>query len=504
MKLEKPFLPVPREKWVPNKYMKRAVKFLKENAAAALLLDPGARKTSITLKAFKDLKESGVARKALIIAPLRPCYRVWPPEAEKWDEFKDLKVVVLHGPKKDQLLASKADIYVINPEGLEWLFKPTSSPARFGGKPKKKVDLKRFKALGFDTLVIDELTKFKHPSSGRFKMLKEVLPTFSRRWGLTGSPRANRLMDLFGQCFVLDLGAALGPFISHFRANYFVPVGTEGWDWRPQRDAEKRIYEEIAPLCFRFEVEDYLELPEIVPVPIWVDLPPAARKTYDAVEEDLIARVGEGLITAANSGVASMKCRQVASGAVYADVEPGAPGSKRQVLEVHGAKLDALEALIEELAGAQMLVGYDFAHDAMRIKGRMDRPKDLGASIWERDVPYIGGGVTPKRSGEIELAWNRAEIPTLLGHPQSMGHGLNLQEGQCMHVGWFSLTWDFELYDQFIRRVRRSGNKTKRVWVHPILARDTVDEVQWHALRHKEKGQRGFFDALKEYAARRK
>lgn len=496
MKIEKSFLPPPREKWVPNKYMKRAVAFLKEHAAAALFLDPGARKTSITLKAFKDLKEAGVARRMLVIAPLRPCYRVWPPEIEKWLEFEGLTWAVLHGPKKEQALTSGADVCVINPEGLEWLLKPSTSPG-FGG-PKKKVDVKRFKALGFDTLIIDELTKFKHPSSQRFKMLKEVLGTFSRRWGLTGSPRANRLMDLFGQCYILDQGAALGQFITHFRSQYFIPVGTEGWDWRPQRDAEVRIYQRIAPLCFRFDVEDYLELPEIVPVPIWVDLPPAARKTYEAVEDDLFVRIGEGLVTAANSGVASMKARQVASGAVFADAEPGPRASKREVLHVHDAKLDALESLIEELAGAQLLVGYDFTHDMVRMKERFDQKKS--ANPWERDVPWIGGGVSPKRSEQVELAWNAGEVTLLLGHPQSMGHGLNLQESQCCHVAWFSLTWDYELYDQFIRRVRRSGHRGKRVFVHPILARKTVDEVQWYALKGKQRGQEGFFEALKEYS----
>lgn len=501
MKLEKPFLPPPREKWVPNKYMKRAVKFLKEHPAAILLLDPGGRKTSITLKAFKDLKDAGKARKMLILAPLRPCYRVWPPEIEKWDAFEGLRVVVLHGPKKDQLLREDADVYVMNYEGLEWLIKPTSAPG-FAGKKTDKVDVRRFQALGFDTVVADELTKLKTPSSKRFKLLAKVLHTFERRWGLTGSFRANRLLDAFGQVYFADMGASLGQFFSHFRSNYFIPVGNQGWDWRPQKDAEARVYERIAPICFRFNVEDYLELPEIVPVPVWVDLPPAARRIYDDIEKDLIARIGEGLVTAANSGVASMKCRQAASGAVYADAEPGPRSGKRETLHVHDAKLDALEELIEGLNGEQLLVGYDFSHDVDRIKKRLDDPKSRDP--WTRDHPYIGGGTSPRRSAEIEMAWNRGEITNLFGHPQSMGHGLNLQEGQCQHVAWFSLTWDYELYDQFIRRVRRSGNKAKRVFVHLILARDTVDQVQWYALQGKARGQQGFYDALEEYARRRK
>src|ERR1700740_1944882 len=108
-------------KWSPLPYMKRAVKFLLEHGAAILMLDPGLRKTSITLAAFSFLKKQGVARKMLVIAPLKACYKVWPAEVAKWKDFNHLKMVILHGPHKEQRLQESADIYVINPEGLEWL-----------------------------------------------------------------------------------------------------------------------------------------------------------------------------------------------------------------------------------------------------------------------------------------------------------------------------------------------------------------------------------------------
>src|SRR3546814_17206236 len=62
----------------------------------------------------------------------------------------------------------------------------------------------------FDVLVVDELSKLKNTQTVRFKALKLVLNTFGRRWGLTGSPAANGLLDLFGQTYVLDMGNALG------------------------------------------------------------------------------------------------------------------------------------------------------------------------------------------------------------------------------------------------------------------------------------------------------
>lgn len=477
--------PVP---WTPHAYQKKAVKFLLEHAASALFLDPGLGKTSITLAAIKLLKQKKVLDKVLLIAPLRVCYSVWPKETEKWTDFNGLKIAVLHGPRKDELLKTEADVYVINPEGLEWLLQVKKTKTATG-KTKVDVDLRRWKALGFDTLVVDELSKFKHTNTNRFKALKLVLSTFRRRWGLTGSPASNGLLDLFGQCFVLDQGRTLGPYISHYRMKYFVP-SHDGFSWNIREGAEDEIYERLAPLALRMAADDYLDMPTLIENNIRVELPDDVMQVYDRLENDLIAKLDDKLVVASNAAAASMKCRQVANGGIYLDPEVEAlvklPKSKREWVNLHTEKVDALAELIEELQGSPLLVAYDFEHDLDRLRERLGQ-----------DVPYIGGGVTAKRSAELEHLWNAGKLPVLLGHPQAMAHGLNLQE-MGHHVCWHSLTWDFELYDQFIRRVLRQGNKSKKVFCHHIMARGTIDEVVLAAVKSKRKGQNALFDALKK------
>ena len=474
--------------WTPHAYQKKAVKFLLEHAAGALFLDPGLGKTSITLATIKMLKQKKVLDKVLLIAPLRVCYSVWPKEVDKWSDFNGIKVVVLHGPNKDELLKVEADVYVINPEGLEWLLqvKKTKTPT---GKTKVDVDLRRWKALGFDTLVVDELSKFKHTNTNRFKAIKLVLNTFRRRWGLTGSPASNGLLDLFGQCFILDQGRTLGPYISHYRMKYFVP-SHDGFSWNIREGAEQEIYERLNPLALRMAADDYLDMPTLIENNIRVDLPEPVRVVYDQLEDDLIAKLSDKIVVASNAAAASMKCRQVANGGIYIDPEVESlvklPKSKREWVNLHTEKVDALADLIEELQGSPILVAYDFEHDLDRLRERLGQ-----------DVPYIGGGVSAKRSAELEKAWNAGHLPVLLGHPQAMAHGLNLQE-VGHHVAWHSMTWDYELYDQFIRRVLRQGNKSKKVFVHHIMARGTVDEVVLAAVKSKRKGQNALFDALKK------
>ena len=483
--------------WKPHAGQRKGIKFLLEHACAGLFADPGVGKTSIVYGALKILKKKGLVKKVLVVAPLRPCYLVWPKEQIKWTDFKDFKVEILHGPKKQEALDRDADIYVINPEGLDWLLGAERTKSKTG-KISVQVDLRQFKELGFDTLVVDELSKFKHPSSGRHKALKAVLGTFARRWGLTGSPAPNGLEDLFGQCYILDQGRTFGQYITHFRSNYFVPAFS-GFGWTVRRNAEKEIYDRLAPLVLRLDANDYIDMPELVINKIEFELPTEVRKIYDALENDMLAKFDENIVTAVHAGAASVKCRQVANGGLYLepDLEKILTGTavfskRRDWANLHEIKVDLVEDLANELQGSPLLVAYDFQHDLDRLLKRFGK-----------NTPYIGGGVSAARALELEKEWNRGNLPILLGHPMSIGHGLNLQEAGN-HVCWHSMTYDFELYDQFIGRIRRQGQKNRRVFVHHILAKNTVDETIFWTLTSKNRTQRALLDALKNTRCSRK
>ena len=306
---------VKAEPWKPHAYQKKAVKWLLEHAGAGLFLDPGLGKTSITLGALSILKKQKVSGISLVIAPLRVCHSVWPAEAEKWTDFNHLRVGVLHGKNKEQVLEDAIengsyDILCINPEGLEWLFGVTKVRGR-NNKVRVEVDKKRMRWLfgpGCITdLIVDESTKFKHSSSVRFKILKEALDRFRRRWILTGTPSPNGLLDLFGQIFIVDMGASLGQYITHYRKQFFLPTGFGGYTWRPQPDAEKQIYAKLKKLVLRLDANDYLELPELVPNIIKFDLPEKARDLYDAMEDDMVANVESGTVTALSAASAMIK-----------------------------------------------------------------------------------------------------------------------------------------------------------------------------------------------------
>lgn len=480
------FLPSSKP-WTPHGFQKRAVKWLVEHAAAALFLDPGMGKTSIALAAFLYLKKRGVAKKALLVAPLKPVYLTWPAEIQKWTDFNGLRYVILHGPNKEEALETDADIYLINPEGIEWLTQATKK--RSGNRVSVDVDAQRFKGFGFDTLILDELSLFKNYASVRFKAVKCIHKLFARRWGLTGSPMPNGLLDLFGQCFLLDEGNALGRWITEYRNNYFVPH-PNGFDWILQKGAATKIYKAIKPLALRMSADDFLELPPLVDNKIMLDLPLDVRRIYNELEKDLYAQVDDKEIVAASAGVKSGMLLQILSGAIYTkDKVPGlvkqTKAGKKEWVELHDVKIEAAKDLVRELQGQQLLLAYHFGHTLERLQ-----------AAFGKSIPFIGGGVTGKKAKAIEAAWNAGEIPLLLGHPQSMAHGLNFQGSSARHVGWLDMIHNYEWYMQFIRRILRQGTHAPRVTNHLFMVQDSLDVDVYATLGSKRHDQNALFKAL--------
>lgn len=469
--------PTLQKRWIPKPHQDVAVRFLIKHHYAALLMDPGLGKTTVALRAFQVVRKARSCHNALVIAPKRVAYNVWTHDegGEFWEwaeDFGDLEVTLLHGPKKDERLKEDADIYVTNVDSIRWLVED-------GGLDflirKKKVDC----------LIIDELSRFKRPKIKRFKMIKPFLGRFRRRWGLTGSPAPNGLIDLFGQIYMIDQGATLGQYITRYRHKYFYPSGYGGYTWTLQEGSEKKIHKALKKVAVSMRAQDHLELPALITQNLWVNLPQKVRKHYNDLEKKYITAIEEDMIIAANAAVARGKCRQAASGGLYVDEGH----RKRKSIMLHDEKTNALMELINELQGQPLLVAYEFHHDLERISVAFKKKK------WE--VHALNGKTTEKRTSELIKMWNFGLLRVLFAHPAAVGHGLNLQKSSGSHICWYSLTWDFELYDQFIRRVWRQGNDSERVVVHRILARDTVDSDIEKVLKKKKRRQDALIEALK-------
>jgi SNF2 family DNA or RNA helicase len=480
--------------WKPTGYMKRAVRWVMEHPASGLFLDPGLRKTSITLQAFRLLKHAGLVRRMLVVAPIRVCYHVWPSEIDKWLQFQDLKFAILHDrDKDDELLADETvDVYIINPEGLEWLLGRQVTDKK--GRVQIKPNWKRFALLDTQIFVLDESSKFKNTQTKRFKLLRPFLPKFLRRLILTGSPTPKNYLDLFGQVYIMDLGQSFGPYISHYRNRYFDPSGFGGYTWKLREGSDKKIQKLIKPLVMRLEAEDYLQIPQLVEQDLVFDLDPKARAIYDEMEDELIAILESGeTITSPTAAAARTKCSEIANGFIYKNKDGIEIPNRRNSYEtLHGFKLDALEEILAEIQGQPTLIFYWFQADLDLIRSRLGK-----------DTPSLSE-VSMKKGKLLEDAWNRNELPILLANPASVGHGLNMQEGNARYTVWFTIPDDYDSYDQAIRRLRRSGNLSSHVYAYRLIAKNTVDIAKAKMMARKGASQKDFLDAMKSYRPRKK
>lgn len=460
--------------WTPKGYQKEAVKFLFHNPCSGLFLDPGLGKTSISLSAMKHLLKRGLIKGVLIIAPLRVVYTVWPEEIKKWRNFNGFTYKILHDKTKKLNGEDRANIYLINPEGLPWLEKTLLEM------------LKKGEPCPFDALWIDESTKFKNHKSKRFKILKNLSPLFARKHIMTGTPAPKGLLDLWAQMYILDKGELLGKSYYQYRLKYFRSTDWNQYNWIPFETTPDKIHKLIAPKVLEMSSKDYLDLPDITYNTISVTLPDAAAVIYKQMEKEFFISTDQSQATAPSAATAGIKCHQIANGRVYEDAEGNEDLEHRKTIPIHTAKLDAVNDLTDELNGKPLLVGYHYKHDLEAL-----------IQLFGRDTPHIGSGVSAAQTQKIINRWNAGKIKVLLGHPASMGHGLNLQAGGN-DICWFSLTWNLEEYLQFNARIYRQG-VSDGVRVHHIVAKNTIDEAMMMRLGERAKTQQDLRDALKSY-----
>ena len=424
-------------KYKPHDYQRYATEYIESHPTAAVFLDMGLGKTSITLTAINNLLfDYFDAHRILVIAPLRVARSTWADEIEKWDHLRDLTFAIAVGSEKERLeaLRKQADITMINRENLQWLIEKSGQP------------------FEYDMVVIDELSSFKNHQAKRFKALMKVRPKVKRIVGLTGTPSSNGLIDLFAEFKILDMGMRLGRFIGQYRNTYFKPDKVNGpivYSYKPLPGAEDAIYEKISDITISMKAADHLKMPELVNTKYMVHLSEKEKKKYEDMKAELVLSLPEGEITAANAASLSGKLSQMANGAVYADDE--------SILPIHDRKLDALEDIIESANGKPLLIAYWFKHDLMRIEQRLT----------EKKIPF------QKLDSDASMKkWNKGELPVALIHPASAGHGLNLQSGGSTIV-WFGITWSLELYQQTVARLYRQGQSSGTVTVIHILTEGT-------------------------------
>lgn len=457
-----------------------------------LWLQPGLGKTAVTLTNIVDRMGAGQVKKVLVFGPLRVIQAVWGREAKQWEHTQHLRFSVVHGTREKRLrsLFAPADIYLCNYENMTWLAEILDHYYISQGKP-----------LPFQMVVYDEVSKLKNSTTlriaggnrdrkdkrGQTHKIKvtgwrSMINQFTYRTGLTGTPATNGYLDLHGQYLAVDGGERLGEYITHYKNSYF-QSDYMGWSYVPTDLGRVAIETKISDITKKMDAKDYLDLPAVKITNLMVDLPAKARQVYQEVEAQLFSRLDQGSeIELFSKTAISNKCLQLCNGSPFVN-EVG----NGDWYPLHDAKLDALEDVLEEAGGSPVLCSYSFTPDAERIMKRFKHLKPVNLTK------------TPSRETErVVNDWNEGKIRLLVGHPASMGHGIDgLQEAGNIVV-WFGLNWSLELYEQLNKRIDRQGQK-RPVSIIRILCNDTVDLAVADALMRKHDDQEGLKAALERY-----
>ena len=457
-------------------YQKRAVNHQCTRPHSMLWLDMGLGKTIVTLTSIAHLVGTGFLRGVVIVAPIRVIRLVWRQEAAKWEHTKHLRFSMMTGTRdqRTRALLRPADIWLINYENLGWMAEVLDTYFVSKGKP-----------MPFNGVVWDEISKMKNSTTNRVKAVRKVLPAFDWTTGLTGTPASNGYKDLHGQFLVVDKGQRLGVSKTAFKTRFYKKAGP--YKEVPYPDTEETIKNLIGDITLEMSAEDYNKLPDLIVNNVEVEMPEEVRSKYEQMEREFFTILDSGKeVEVFNSAALTNKCLQFSNGAVY-------PVAGMPLWEpVHDAKLDALEEIIDEAQGSPVLCAYAYRSDAERIMQRFKSLDPINLTECKSE-----GSLTAAMA-----RWKSGQCALMIGHPASMGHGIDGLQKAGRTLVWFGLNWSLDLYDQFNARVRRQGQGASVV-CHRITCRDTLDQAQAIALTEKATTQAGLRAAVKQYRKQR-
>ena len=453
-------------------YQQKAVNFQCTRPNSMLWLDMGLGKTVITLTSMAHLIKTQFLRGVIIVAPIRVIRLVWRQEAVKWEHTKHLRFSMVTGTKdqRTRALLRPADVYLINYENLGWLSETIQT-----------YFVKKDKPLPFNGIIWDEISKMKNSSTNRVKAFRKIADKFDWSTGLTGTPASNGYKDLHGQFLVVDKGERLGTSKTAFRTRFYRKVGP--YKEVAYEDTEDTIKKLIGDITLEMSAEDYNPLPDLMVNDIEIEMPDDLRAKYDKMEKEFFLVLDSGKeIEAFNQASLTNKCLQFSNGAMY-------PIAGMPLWEpVHDLKLEALEEIIDEAQGSPILCSYAYRSDAARIMEKFKHLDPINLTECKSEASL----------NNAMHRWKTGDCALMIGHPASMGHGIDGLQKNGHILVWYGLNWSLDLYEQFNARVRRQGQGVP-VICHRIMCQDTLDQAQALALDDKATTQAGLRNAIKEY-----
>lgn len=429
------------------KHQEETIDFLLRTPRVLCFSDAGTGKTRSVIESIRHRKHLG---KTLILAPKSILEPAWANDIRKF--APELTYSIARANNRKQGFDADVDVIITNFDAVQWLH--------------QQIKDKKFSLGSFYKIVIDESTAFKHSAAQRSKKLAAIIPAFSHRIALTGTPAPNTILDIWHQAYLIDDGERLGKSYFKFRGtaceieNPFASFKT----WKDKPGIKEAVADILSPITIRHKLEECLDIPENQVLEYTFQLNPVARAAYNQMVKESLLECDLGAITAAQAGVLASKLSQIASGAVY--------GDEASTITLGSERCELIVGLIEERD--QCVVAFLWKHQRDALMEAFDKAKITYA--------VIDGDANDKQREAAVADFQASRIKVILAHPQSAGHGLTLTKGTT--TIWASPTYNAEFYAQFNARIYRATQTRKTTTIH-IVAEDTIDGDVYKKLLHK-------------------
>jgi SNF2 family DNA or RNA helicase len=432
------------------------------------------------------------AMRVLVLCPKSVC-GIWPAQVtdhsnRTWRTWAG-QVAGARGPLKDPSVKRRAEQLADEITAAARLRRPLLVVVNFEAAASGLMADALHRA-DWDLVIIDESHRLKAPSGKQSKYVGKLCLRVRRHGGrilaLTGTPMPHSALDLWGQMRALD-EHALGTSYVAFRARYGAPKvqfryadGTPKYLTTPngqviydgvRDDRADELMARVAHLMLPVDadaLDKRLGLTDPVDVYRTATLDPATRRAYDALEADLIARVGDGYVTAANAMVLVLRLAQAASG--YAvDAETG----DHIALSDTPEKARLLADVLEDLPLREPVVVF----------ARFHADLDAIRKACERSGRRYGELSGRRRDGLTDRSTMSGDIDVLGAQLKSGGVGVDFTRAKyCIY---YSLDFNLADYLQSRKRLHRPGQDGQVTYIH-LLAEATVDQTIYSALSRRE------------------
>jgi len=425
----------------PYAHQTDTTNFIISNPRCLVTSDPGTGKTRSVLDA---IAQKGSV--TLVIAPLSILEAAWVDDIKKFQPT--LTYGVAYAKNRAKVFDNQdLDMVITNFEAVNYLFKNPSVLARF------------------NTLVVDEFTAFKNKDSKRSKNLAKIVSHFDTRVFMSGTPNTNTILDLWHPVLCVDDGQRLGNRYYSFRNQVCTPK-FNGFanEWIDKPGIEETVAHKLSDINIRYALEDCIDLPDNTTRVMHTDLTPAVQKMYKTLAEESVLYTKQGTINAVNAGARVKKLLQLVSGAVYDE--------QGDAKYIHQHRYDLIMDLVD--VRKHSLVAFNWRHERDALTEIADK-KGYSYAV-------IDGETSAHKRVDIVQRFQAGQIKVLFAHPQSASHGLTLTKATtCI---WCSPTYNAEHFQQFNRRIHRSGQTSKTETIL-IAARNTWEETVYEKLNGK-------------------